>query len=177
MSVAMTSMIVDWLRSGRLPTARTLPNGEYELTTTRRCTAALLVCFVVISSSLPFLVIATAGDLTAQLLSGGLGALLWLAVAWGLWDAVMVRILVSPFGLMRKSRLGWSRTIPWNSVSEMSYSKELGIFRFRASHGASIRISAYRNGLATLVKVAKGNLGNAPGANQLWIVESHARNP
>ena len=113
----------------------------------------LIAMFLVLSTGFLILGMAgTADDTKALLLITAIFGLLWLAMAYGFYEMLFVRIEFSEEGLFQDSPLKRQAFIPWSQVRRVDYSESMKWFRFRTESG-TIRVSVYRNGLESLADV------------------------
>jgi hypothetical protein len=171
--------ILNWLLRGRNPVARVdQETGRYLLDfgTRYKWVAA---CYLVATSAFVALGIAIAPQLAASgvILVSLIFGSMWLAGVWVVLDAFLVGLSFSSDGVTRILPLRGTAYLPWSRVTKVDYVASANWFSFRSVDNMVIRVSIYRNGLATLEQVSGLALKTSPCGKAPYLLYEKAQNP
>ena len=98
-------------------------------------------------------------------------------VGLSLYDALFVRVLVDEEGIVCSAPLRPAVAMPWSAVTDVGFSPTMGSLSFRSPKHPTIRVSMYRNGLATLARSVRTGTSDAFPPEAVWLLEAKAQNP
>ncbi len=179
-SKTATNALLDFLLRKRNPAAPLDPrSGRYLLPFGRPYRVAVVILAVEAAALLALEIVAFKDDPgpAALVLASSIFGLLFLAMLYGLFDAFLVRISFSEEMLVRESPFGRPLSVPWSAVISVEYSTIGNWFVFHSPGRPSVRVSIYRNGLATFAEVAGRGLARSPAGGGHYLLCEKAKNP
>jgi hypothetical protein len=158
----MTNVLLTWLRGARVGiVVADSADGCIALTYSRQYRATVAVLFVLASAMLLF-VLPFWGDLFRVVLAATILGLMWLGMAYAVYDAFLCSVRASAEGLVRRGVFSGVKSLAWSQLSRVSYSTLGNWYTFRSGDGWAIRVSIYRNGLKSFAKIVAANIARSP---------------
>jgi hypothetical protein len=170
--------VLDLLLSRRTPeVARDPATGRYVMGYSRTL-RAIIASFLLLSAGVLILGVGSSLDAPGTLVIVGLVfGVMTLSMAWGAYDAFLVRVEFSEEGLFR-SVLGETKAaIPWSAVTSVDYSTTWSWFQFRGQGFPTLRVSIYRDGLRTFADHAARWLERSPAGKAPYLLHQKAAQP
>ena len=120
------------------------------------------VLLVVSCGAVALGIFAFSGDLPRQLLVSCIFVTMWVAMAYGMYEAFFLTIRASDRGLELDRPLCSTRHLPWVEIQKVTYTSLGNWYRFRSVQGWSVRISIYRDGLSSFAGLVTKHIGQSP---------------
>jgi len=175
----LTVALLNWILRGRDPAARIDPHtGRYSLSYSSRY-RRMIVCLVIVTTAFAILGAVVAREVKgpALVLTVTIFGSMWLAGLYAAYDAFLVDLSFGTDGLKRSAAGGGSLMVPWSRVTAVEFSPTANWFTFRSPDARPIRVSIYRNGLATLGEISDAGLKTSPAGRSHYLLHEKARNP